>query len=155
MCVRRRTVLAGASAFATSASGCLDGVPGTGTAEFTVAEPPEGVQERGECSTGRVVASVSFDGPLDAPGDESAVVRYPDLAEPSRSLVRFVLSRGGAVACEGQDPAPFRSLLGDFGDATDRYRETHGEGPRHHEVRTRDAYHRLDRLRVRDQVFSG
>jgi len=153
--VRRRTVLAGASVLATGASGCLNGLPGTGTAEFTAAEPPEGVRERGECSTGRVVASVSFDGPLDAPGDESAVVRYRDLTDPSQSLVRFVLARGGAVACESQDPTPFRSLLGDFGDVRDRYRETHGQGPRHHEVRTRDAYHRLDRLRVRDQVLSG
>ncbi|NHN42615.1 hypothetical protein G9C85_13390 [Halorubellus sp. JP-L1] len=153
--MRRRTVLAGASVFATSGSGCLNGFPGTGTAEFTAADPPEGVHERGECSTERVVASVSFDGPLDAPGDESAVVRYRDLTEPSQSLIRFVLARGGAVACESQDPATFRSLLGDFGDMTDRYRETHGEGPRHHEVRAGDAYHRLDRLRVRDQVLDG
>ncbi len=102
-----------------------------------------------------MLASVSFAGPLDDVDDEAAVVPYRELADPSKLLVRYYLDRGSAVACEGDDPTPFQSLLSDLGAAKQRYREAHDEPPEYLCVRVADEYHRLSRLLVYDQVLRG
>jgi len=102
-----------------------------------------------------VRASVSFVGPLDKVDDEVAVVPYRDLADSAKRLVRYYLDRGSAVACEGDDPTAFQSLLSELTDASDRYRERHDEPPEDICVRVADDYHRLSRLVLYDQVLRG
>ncbi|MFC6951302.1 hypothetical protein [Halorubellus litoreus] len=153
--MRRRPLLVAATGLAAGSGGCLAGLPATGTDTFTVSNPPESLRERGACDEDWVRASVSFAGPLDEVGDEAAVVPYRDLADPAKLVVRYYLDRGSAVACEGDDPTAFQSLLSALTDASDRYRERHDEPPENISVRVADSYYRLDRLLLYDQVLEG
>jgi hypothetical protein len=148
-CVRRRTVLAAATGFASASGGCL---AGSGGPEFTVSDPPDSLREEGDCPSDDVVASLSLGEPTESPRSEAAVVRYEDLQEPAKLVFRFYRARGSAVTC--REPKRFSILLGDLGEhGTDPYREEHGDGPEWLYVRTHGTYHRVHRLRVYDAVL--
>ncbi|NHN40408.1 hypothetical protein G9C85_01990 [Halorubellus sp. JP-L1] len=115
-------------------------------------DPPGWLHEERECESGYLLAVLELADPVESVDSNSAVVKFTELDQEVKAIVRYSLVHESAATCT--NAKFFAQLLGTIVDkGLEPYREKTGENPDSIYIKSQDYYYRISSLRVRDQVL--
>lgn len=150
--MKRRRLLEVVVAVGLGHSGCISiSKSNASTTLSPVTDPPSWLQREEECPEEEQIAELHLSYKFEEVSN-AAVVRYSELSNTSRLIVRFAVANQGAVTCSNGRPfSDLQYVLGS--EAVDSYVETHGVRPEGVFIRFGNHYRKVAYFRVLDGVM--